>query len=293
MNSRVLRALGVAAIALAGALTFSTPASATPVSAASCTPGQAATLGASSYTINGVSGFPNLASVQSGDDVTVTFYLYGGCDPRTLSFVSYTAPTSYFDRVTAEQQVVFDSVTGTFGPGTHTMSIEVPSCYFQVDFVRGTVITQFGPSSSTNYYGDQGRLIAYKNGGTTTCAVAPPTTTTTTTIPPTTTTVAPTTTTSVPTTTTTIPGSTTTTVVAPTTTSSSTTTSLPGSTTTLVGSTSTIPTTTTTEAEVSGVTVEKDDVLAMTGFEALRLCLLAFGAIVVGVMLIRVTRRKD
>jgi hypothetical protein len=36
--------------------------------------------------------------------------------------------------------------------------------YFQVDFVRGAVLTTLGPSNTTNYYGDQGRLIDHVEG---------------------------------------------------------------------------------------------------------------------------------
>jgi len=41
---------------------------------------------------------------------------------------------------------VFDSDTGTFGAGRHSLTIVVPDCFFQVDFVGGKVINHFGPS---------------------------------------------------------------------------------------------------------------------------------------------------
>lgn len=36
--------------------------------------------------------------------------------------------------------------------------------FFQVDFVRGAPLTTLGPSNTTNYYGDQGRLIDHVEG---------------------------------------------------------------------------------------------------------------------------------
>lgn len=107
-------------------------------------------------------------NVVEGSTVTVTFTVAEGCTVPA-SLVAYQAPAPTFDATTADQQVVFDSDTGTFGPGQHTMTVTVPGCYFQVDFVRGAVIEQLGPAGSDNFYGVQGRLIDADNGGTQSC----------------------------------------------------------------------------------------------------------------------------
>jgi hypothetical protein len=49
----------------------------------------------------------------------------------------------------------------------------MPSCYYQVDFVYGDVITKFGPAGSSNFYSAQGRLIKARNGGTSSCTPPP------------------------------------------------------------------------------------------------------------------------
>src|SRR6185437_7758385 len=72
--------------------------------------------------------------VNEGDTVTANFAVAKNSSV-TLSLVSYHAPSATFDATTANQQVVADSKTGTFGPGAHSMTVTVPDCYFQIDFV--------------------------------------------------------------------------------------------------------------------------------------------------------------
>jgi LPXTG-motif cell wall-anchored protein len=68
--------------------------------------------------------------------------------------------------------------------------VNVPSCFFQVDFVKGKPIMHLGPAGSSNFYSDQGRLLAAVNGGMKSCStgttVVPPTNTPppTTVVPP-------------------------------------------------------------------------------------------------------------
>jgi hypothetical protein len=114
--------------------------------------------------------FPTLAGhVAPGDHVVANFTVPANCSV-VLSFVSYQAPGPTFDANTASQQTVFDSQDGvTFAAGDHSMAVTVPPCYFQVEFVRGTVIQHLGPAGSTNFYGAQGRLISEDTGGTTAC----------------------------------------------------------------------------------------------------------------------------
>jgi hypothetical protein len=125
-----------------------------------------------SWTINGVSGFKSLAgNVKPGDTVTVNFTIAAGCEEKVYSLASYTAPSATFSPSTADQQVLFDSWSGKFGAGDHKMTVKIPGCFYQVDFVRGGVLEKLGPEGSKNFYGD--RLIEADNGGAE-CVTPPP-----------------------------------------------------------------------------------------------------------------------
>jgi hypothetical protein len=109
----------------------------------------------------------------SGGVATVHFNVASGCSNVQLSLVSYTATGPTFNAGTVTQQVLYDSQTQSFSAGPGTLSIRVPNCYYQLDFVYGLPITHFTPG---NLYGSQHRLIAAKNGGTTSCSTTTPTT---------------------------------------------------------------------------------------------------------------------
>ena len=108
------------------------------------------------------------APTFAGGKATVGFSVASGCDVQ-LSLVSYTAPSASYSDQTASQQVLYRTATDTFSSGSQTLSVDVPSCYFQLDFVYGTPIEQLGPAGSTNFYGVQGRLIHGEMGGSTSC----------------------------------------------------------------------------------------------------------------------------
>ncbi len=104
---------------------------------------------------------------------TVSFTVAAGCQNVKLSLVSYKAPGPAFDATTADQQTVHSSNTVLLGAGNHTLTVAVPDCYYQVDFVYGDVIAKLGPAGSSNFYSAQGRLIKARNGGTASCAPPP------------------------------------------------------------------------------------------------------------------------
>ncbi len=112
-------------------------------------------------TVNDISG-----QLHQGDTVKVVFTTTSNV---TLSLVSYTAPEGTFVADHASQQKIFDVDTQTFGPGTHSLTVTVPDCYFQVDFVCGLPIDKFGPAGSNVFYTPQGRLIDSANGGKNAC----------------------------------------------------------------------------------------------------------------------------
>lgn len=127
-------------------------------------PGGIAALASHHFMINGVQR-ASLESTSAGDQVEARFTLHAGCEDVRLSLVSYTAPSANFSFATAHLQRVFDSATGLFDAGNGALGpIRVPSCFFQIDFVEGPVIVQFGPANSNNFYIRQGRLIG--EGGT-------------------------------------------------------------------------------------------------------------------------------
>jgi len=116
------------------------------------------------YTINGQT-FSTLAGhVHENDTVTVNFTVAAG-KTVTLSLVSYHNPLNNNTLAALQQQDVFDSDTGTFGAGRHSLTIIVPDCFFQVDFVGGKVIDHFGPAGSNITYARQMRLISTVLGG--------------------------------------------------------------------------------------------------------------------------------
>jgi hypothetical protein len=126
------------------------------------------------YSING--GAPVLTmdgNVHAGDTVTVNFTVAAG-KTVTVSLVSYEAPAPFSSAENLQDQELFQSDTGTFTGGTHSLTVKVPDCYFQLDFVGGLPIDPFGPAGSDILYSHQGRRIAFVNGGDEPCGCDQP-----------------------------------------------------------------------------------------------------------------------
>jgi hypothetical protein len=120
-----------------------------------------------SYLINGTTVVDQLrGNVHQGDTVQVIFTVPSGAATHQFSFVSYTAPGSTFDADNAHQQMIYNSDTGVFGPGVHSLTVTAPDAYFQIDFVCGEIIDHLGPAGSNIFYTPQGRLLGADNGGT-------------------------------------------------------------------------------------------------------------------------------
>ena len=105
-------------------------------------------------------------NTQQGDIVTVTFTVPAG-DYDQISLVSYNAPEPFYNPDDANLQTIFQSVTQVEGPGTHTLSVALPTNFYQLDFVCGTVITTLGPEATNpnNFYHAQNRYIDGDNAG--------------------------------------------------------------------------------------------------------------------------------
>ena len=121
------------------------------------------------YTINGTTTVTTLTgNVNEGDTVKVNFTVAAGKTVE-LSLVSYKAPAPYSDAQNISLQKLYQVATGTFTAGKHCLTVKVPDCYFQLDFVGGKAIDKFGPAGSRILYGAQSRLISFVNGGTKLC----------------------------------------------------------------------------------------------------------------------------
>jgi sarcosine oxidase gamma subunit len=116
--------------------------------------------GCTTHTVTDLRG-----NTAQSETVTVTFTVPAGSTAMQYSLVSYNAPDSFFNASDASQQTVFQDATGTFGPGTHTLTVTLPSNYYQVDFVCGAALTQLGPAGSNIFYSAQNRLISADNAG--------------------------------------------------------------------------------------------------------------------------------
>jgi hypothetical protein len=103
-------------------------------------------------------------NTHQGDTVTVYFTLSNGPDEITL--VSYNAPGATFDANVASQQTIFDIDSQVFNNGPHSLTVTIPSNYYQIDFVRCEAIDHFGPAGSNIFYSAQNRLIGADNAGT-------------------------------------------------------------------------------------------------------------------------------
>lgn len=122
------------------------------------------------YVINGTTTVSDLrGNTHQGDTVQVNFTVAAGALPHAFTLVSYTAPGSSFDANTASQQTIFDLDTGTFGPGSHSLLVTIPNCFYQIDFVCGYAIDHLGPAGSNIFYSAQNRLFSADNGGTVSC----------------------------------------------------------------------------------------------------------------------------
>jgi len=143
------------------------PSPSVPASApAAICPTDGTALSNISYTANGVAISGLYGNVQAGDTVGVDFTVAPGCDLQ-VSLAAYTAASgSYVDYEAPLQQLYGTPATGTFTAGSHHLSVTAPSCYFQVDFIRGAAAASLTPY----YYNNLGELLGSANGGTTSCS---------------------------------------------------------------------------------------------------------------------------
>src|SRR5439155_12584811 len=100
-------------------------------------------------------------NVRQGDRVTAVFTVDNRCNDLEISLASYTAPSA--EPGTEHSQQLFDSATGFFNAGEQRLTVQVPDCFFQIDFAFGPVIQDVAYGSYNE------RNIDADVGGTHTC----------------------------------------------------------------------------------------------------------------------------
>ena len=110
-----------------------------------------------------------ISTDEAKGTATINFTVRAGATVK-LSLVSYKAPTPQWDPDLVEQQVRFDYKTATYSAGSHSITIKIPDCFYQVDFVVGDSIEHL---TRANDYRVETGLLADKWGGTRSCFTYP------------------------------------------------------------------------------------------------------------------------
>jgi uncharacterized repeat protein (TIGR01451 family) len=101
-------------------------------------------------------------------DGTATLVVPSWLCPAEVSFTSYRLPSGMIRPFS--EQVVHDNVTATYGPGRHTIQVDLPAnCSWQTDLYTGPVIETLNDT----YGHPPTRLIAYDYTQGTACAGPP------------------------------------------------------------------------------------------------------------------------
>jgi hypothetical protein len=97
--------------------------------------------------------------------VTANFTIAPHSAPVTLSLISYNATGPHNNPATEDEDTVLEVATGTFGSGQSSLSVQLPKNFYELDFVVGSAINEFGPTGSNINYNAQGRLLSSDSGG--------------------------------------------------------------------------------------------------------------------------------
>ena len=159
------------------------PASASPGAAGTECPAGTAAITGLSFTVNGqptaMSGLV-IGGVMSGNTVTASFTVAPGCTAVPFNFSAYDAVAAIANAGNVSQQMLRSNATGTFGAGAHTLTVAVPSCFFQIDLYRGPLVTQwnlpnllsFFANGSFNSGSSLRQMLGNATGGTVACQTA-------------------------------------------------------------------------------------------------------------------------
>ena len=120
------------------------------------------------YRVNGAI-VPQLKGyVKPNSEVSVTFTVVG-TTATYFSLASYKTPDTMFSMAYVGFQEVYTQATRRCLPGTYTLKVRVPDCFFEVVFVKGCVIEHLDADCEMTYQ-HQDRLIASAEGGTHRCS---------------------------------------------------------------------------------------------------------------------------
>jgi hypothetical protein len=117
--------------------------------------------------VKGKNQFPGGSFAVSGQTVTATFNLIGDDNcTAAVSLATWKAPNSTTG-FPYKTQVLVDHKTAVFHKGTHTLTAQLPDCFWQADIVRGNFWT--APDGTAAYV--WGTLADAGHGGSKKCAV--------------------------------------------------------------------------------------------------------------------------
>lgn len=117
----------------------------------------------------GGQGYSGHYFVNNGTSMTAQFTVSGdqGCT-AAVTFSAFEAPNATFQPLS--QQTLYAHTTGVYGIGTHTITVAIPDCYYQVDLLLGTSPTASDGTANFAW----GQIIGYVQGGNKSCTQPTP-----------------------------------------------------------------------------------------------------------------------
>jgi hypothetical protein len=102
--------------------------------------------------------------------VTANFKVVGDAGCKTdVTFASWEAPSR--SGYPLDQQELYDYKTGSFGVGTHTLTVKLPQCYWQIDLLPGNKPT--AEDGTADYGFGKVQLLDTAHGGEKPCEDEP------------------------------------------------------------------------------------------------------------------------
>ena len=128
MSKRFLSCL--AAVAMTAAVAVTGTATAAEADTPGCQTSNS-TITDYSYILKGLDGSTRTVTdltgnTRPGDTVTASFTIVD-CSGVQVSLATYRAPTNVYSDVLASRQTLYDSATGTFSTGRHSLTVRIPA----------------------------------------------------------------------------------------------------------------------------------------------------------------------
>lgn len=106
-----------------------------------------------------------------GKKASVSITVSGDCVERYATLVSWKSPSPSGHPLTAQK--LYKYTTKKLTAGTHTVSVELPDCYYQVDLLGQKRPTSLAGDANYDAMGTD-VLVNFKLGGTKSCTPPPP-----------------------------------------------------------------------------------------------------------------------